>query len=102
MDDMYLEIGDSVPDIDRLPSEIIEDNFYFTTQPLDVPLDNPSYVGQITKMLGPDSVLYSSDLPHVDFDPPEELIACLRSDFDQDTIQNIMGGTAANLFGMEV
>lgn len=100
MDDHYLENSDEVPFLKKLPSKYVRDQFYFTTQPLGHTARNPKCLSWIIKMTGPASIMYSSDLPHMDFDPPEELFNRLVSHFDQETIQSIMGKTAKRVFGL--
>jgi predicted TIM-barrel fold metal-dependent hydrolase len=52
-------------------------------------------------MIGPDSIMYSADLPHTDFDPPAELFNRIRSNFDVETVRGIMGETAVKLYNLE-
>jgi hypothetical protein len=51
-------------------------------------------------MIGAESIMYSADLPHTDFDPPSELFNRVRGAFDDDTIAAMFGGTAADLYGV--
>lgn len=101
MDDHYLEYTNDVPYLERLPSEYIDDRFYFTTQPLGHTRDHPEYVPKVIEMAGPGNVMYSADLPHMDFDPPEELFDRIRGHFDDDVIRGIMGETAVEVFGLD-
>jgi predicted TIM-barrel fold metal-dependent hydrolase len=101
LDDHYLQFGDEIPYLNKLPSEYIRDQFYFTTQPLGHTARNGAHLAQALEMVGPDSVMYSADLPHTDFDPPEELLNRIRSHFDAETVRGIMGETAADLFGFD-
>ena len=101
LDDHYLQFGDEIPYLNKLPSEYIRDQFYFTTQPLGHTARNGSHIARMIEMIGPESVMYSADLPHTDFDPPEELLNRIRSQFDSETVRGIMGETAADLFGFD-
>ena len=57
-----------VPWVKRLPSEVILEHCYFTTQPLEEP-PNPDWLLQMLEMIrGEDILLYASDYPHWDFD----------------------------------
>ena len=57
-----------VPWVKRLPSEVIGEHCYFTTQPLEEP-PNPDWLLQIFEMIdGENCLLYASDYPHWDFD----------------------------------
>jgi predicted TIM-barrel fold metal-dependent hydrolase len=51
-------------------------------------------------MAGPDNLMYASDIPHGDFDPPEELFDRIRMRFDRRTVEAMMGETAAEVFDL--
>jgi len=99
LDDHYLEMSYEIPALEKLPSEYIRDQFYFTTQPLGHVADNPGYIADIIEMIGPERIMYSADIPHPDFDPPEELFESIHRNLDDDDVRAIMGGTAAELYG---
>lgn len=100
MDDIYLELSDEIPLLNKLPSEYIDDQFYFTTQPLGHTAQNARHLSYVIEMVGPDNILYSSDLPHRSFDPPEELLNRVGSQFDEATIQDIMWRNSQHVFGL--
>ena len=100
MDDHYLQNSQDVPFLNQMPSEYIKDLFYFATQPLGH-TDNPKHIAQIIEMAGgPDTIMYSSDHPHPDFDPPEELLNPLQTQLDEKAIRRIMGETAKEVFSI--
>ena len=99
LDDHYMELSDDLPLLDRLPSEYVDESVYFTTQPLGLTARNPKHLAQAIEITGPENVMYASDLPHADFDPPGELFDRIHSQFDADTVRAMMGGTAADLYG---
>lgn len=101
LDDNYLEIPDEVPYLTKLPSEYVRNQFYFSTQPLGHTAANNKHMAMAIEMADPDSIMYSSDLPHVDFDPPRELTDRIHSHFDDDVLNSIMGGTAIDVFGID-
>jgi hypothetical protein len=100
LDDHYMELSDDLPLLTRLPSEYVDDSVYFTTQPLGLTAANPKHLSQAIEMTGPGNVMYASDLPHADFDPPSELFDRIRSGFDAGTVRGMMGGTAAALYDL--
>lgn len=102
LDDHYLEYSNDIPGLNRLPSEYIKDSFYFTTQPLGHTANNPEHLAQIIDMIGADSVMFSADLPHPDFDTPEELFDRIAPYMDGDDVRKIMGGNAEKLFDLKV
>ena len=98
MDDHYLELSHEFH-LDRLPSEYVEEQFHFTTQPLGHTKD-PTHLARAIELAGPDNVMYASDLPHSDFDPPEELFARIDGQFEAATVRGMMGETAADVFDL--
>lgn len=59
-----------VADLQRKPSEYIQDHIWASTQPIDEP-DNPAHLAEMVEEFCADNVLYASDYPHFDFDSPE-------------------------------
>jgi predicted TIM-barrel fold metal-dependent hydrolase len=100
LDDHYLQNSRDLPMLTKRPSEYIRDQFYFTTQPLGH-TDDPQHMGWTMEMAGgADTLLFSTDHPHPDFDPPEEVFRPARTQLDPDGIEGLMGGTAADVFGL--
>ncbi len=100
LDDHYLELSDEIPMLNKLPSEYVHDQYYFTSQPLGHTAQNPKHLAMAIEMAGPENLMYSSDLPHPDFDPPEELFDRINGQFDEDTVAGIMGETARDVFDL--
>lgn len=94
LDDHYLENSDELPGVDRLPSEIIDEQFSFTTQPLGHTEGNPEHMAYAIEMAGPENIMFSSDVPHPDFDTPSELFDRIYQHFDGDIVKGIMGENA--------
>ncbi|GAB3031609.1 amidohydrolase family protein [Natronobiforma cellulositropha] len=99
LDDTYMEHPDQVPLLEQLPSEYVEDRYYFTTQPLGH--TSGANLASAFDLLGPESIMFSSDLPHGAFDSAPEILRQLTPHFDEETIRAIMGETAASVFGLE-
>ncbi len=98
LDDHYLEYPDDWYQLSKPPTEYIDEQFYFTTQPLGNPGNNPEYISQLIEMAGPENMMYSADLPHMDFDPPEELFEKINPYLDEDKVRGIMGENATEAF----
>lgn len=98
LDDHYLELSDEIPYLNRLPSDYVEEQFYFTTQPVGHTAKNPGHLAKAIEMAGPGNVMYSSDLPHPDFDPPEELFDRIQGHLEPEAVDAIMGKTALEVF----
>lgn len=63
---------EEAPLLTQSPEEYIRDSFYFATQPLEE-FNNNAHMQQIMEIVGADSIMFSSDHPHHDFDNPEAL-----------------------------
>lgn len=101
LDDHYLQNSRDIPILRRLPSEYIDDHFFFTSQPLGH-TDNVEHLAKIIEIAGGDDVLlFSADHPHPDFDTPEELFSPLSMHLDDETVRGIMGETAVRIFDLK-
>lgn len=100
MDMAYETMGYDLPELEKQPSEYVDDNFYFSTQPVGHTGAHPRQIAWTVDMIGPENVMFGSDSPHPDFDTPEELFNRINRHFEADQVQNIMGGTAKELFGI--
>lgn len=106
LDDHYLERGHELPYLEKLPSEYIDDNWYFTTQPIGQttkPKDsrNQNHLARMIELVGPENLMFATDLPHPDFDVPAELLDRVRGDLPPDQLDAIMGGNAVDVFGFD-
>lgn len=87
------------PMLDKKPSEYINDQFYFTSQPIEG-TDEPGYVNDIARLFNADqNLLFSSDYPHFDYDESDELLTSLY-DFSDEEVNNIYGQTAMELYNL--
>ncbi|MNR50384.1 Amidohydrolase [compost metagenome] len=92
-----MALRDTTPWLRRLPSEYIQEHVYLTTQPIEEPRV-PEHLVQIIQMCkAEDRILYSSDYPHWDFDPPKLALSA----FPKDIRAKIQGGNAAALYGLD-
>lgn len=86
------------PLLEKTPSEYIDDQFYFTSQPIEG-LNDPQYLNStIRQFKGEQNLMYSSDFPHFDFDQSDSFLSVLRSEFDSQEIRNIFGETAKEVY----
>ena len=80
MDKDYKVLSHQAPRLKHLPSEYIKENLKFTTQPIEEP-EKLAHLGQIIEMMGGDHMLmYCSDFPHYDYDPPSVFPNALGND----------------------
>jgi len=49
---------------------------------------------------GADTVMFSTDHPHPDFDPPKDLFDTLRTHVGEEDLRGLMGETALDVFGI--
>jgi predicted TIM-barrel fold metal-dependent hydrolase len=71
LDKNWFALRQTVPWVDRLPSEIVYDHVRVSTQPLEEPRD-PVHFHQILGMFPAERMLmFSSDFPHWDGDTPD-------------------------------
>lgn len=100
MDNEYGKRRSEVPLLRKKPSEYVKERFYFTSQPMAEP-ENTEHLEWMIRMFdGEDRLMFSTDYPHYDFDTPEELYRMIRHRFDEETVRNVFGGTASEVFDL--
>lgn len=99
-DDEYAMLDDDAPLLDKRPSDYVREQFYFTSQPTEG-ADEPSYLCPVVRAFdGADTLLFSSDYPHYDFDYTDTLLSTLSVEFDAEEIAAIYGGNATEAFDL--
>ncbi|MFB6281465.1 MAG: amidohydrolase family protein [Haloferacaceae archaeon] len=88
------------PLLERSPESYVRE-FYFSSQPIGES-DDPDDMRRIIEVLGPDSIVFSSDYPHWDFDHPEALDRYLRETFDEDQRRKVLSENAIEAFDLDV
>lgn len=69
-----------------------------TTQPLGHTGDDDPVA--VIDLVGPESIIDASDLPHADFDPPEKPFDRINGRFDESADRAMMGETAVEVFDL--
>ena len=69
MDKNWKTISAENPAVKRLPSEIIRQHIWFTTQPMEEP-KTPAHLIDIIEWIGWDRLMFATDYPHWDYDDP--------------------------------
>lgn len=100
MDDHYLELGYEIPALEKMPSKYFRESFCWSTRPLGALAGSPDYIAKNVDMIGPENVVFGSDIPHPVSDRPEDVLAELDGHFDRDVLDGIMGGNAADVYGL--
>lgn len=88
------------PLLEKSPEEYIKD-FYFASQPIGE-ANNPEHMNQLIDMVGADSLMFATDYPHWDFDHPEALDKHLNSRYSAEDREKVLGGNAAEAFGIDI
>jgi predicted TIM-barrel fold metal-dependent hydrolase len=101
MDRAYRVMRSEVGHLQRLPSEYIRDHIWYSTQPIEEP-EEPRFVDDILDLFEAsgmaDKLMYSSDYPHWDYDPPSSFPASVTGD----RLRRILGENAAALYGIDL
>ena len=69
MDKNFRTIRAENPAVKRLPSEIMREKIWFTTQPMEEP-QTPAHLLDIIEWIGWDRLMFATDYPHWDYDDP--------------------------------
>lgn len=94
MDKEYKALRHEAPYLKRLPSAYIRDHVRLTTQPIEEPRHVDDLV-RIFEILDADTtVMYASDYPHYDYDPP----TALPKKLGETTLRRILHDNAAEFF----
>ena len=98
LDHTYLMRTSEAPLLKKVPSEYMRD-MYYTSQPLET--DHMKALELTCEMIdAPNRLVYASDWPHWDFDTPS--VIWDLPFLDEAAKRNILGLTAADLFGLDV
>ena len=100
LDDHYLELGYVIPALEELPSDYIDDQFHWGTQPIDQPGNDSTYLATMIDMIGSDNAMFASGLPHGVTDLPKTMLDRLGPFFRSEEFRAIMGGNATELYGL--
>lgn len=96
LDSTWRQLRDEEPyGLERKPSEYVEAHFWFTSQPMEEPEGKGQFQQSLEVFGLADRLMYSSDYPHWDFDPPD--LALPRS-LSPEQRERILGLTAAKLY----
>jgi len=89
------------PLLERTPEAYVRDRFYFSSQPVGEPND-PEHLQSLIDVVGPESLMLSTDYPHWDFDHPDALGKHVTRFGDEETAERILSGTAIEAFGLSI
>ena len=95
MDRNFVRHRSEVPHLKMKPSEYLNRNVWFTTQPMEEPA-KPQHLLDLFDRIGWGRILFSTDYPHWDFDDPQSAFRAPLSDTQR---QQILFGNAAGVYG---
>lgn len=95
MDKEWRNFRSDVPWVDRPPSEYVREFVRFSTQPIDEPGNPRDLWPVLEQMHASETLVFSSDYPHYDNDPPARVSKTL---LPADSRDSILYGTARALF----
>jgi predicted TIM-barrel fold metal-dependent hydrolase len=89
-----------VPLLEKRAEEYIRDQCYFGTQPIGEFM-NPEHMVHLLRIIGPESLMYTTDYPHHDFDHPNTIDTYLKRAFDEAGRRQVLHGNALEVYGIE-
>jgi predicted TIM-barrel fold metal-dependent hydrolase len=98
LDDQYLMRPSEAPQLKRMPSEYMNQNCFYTTQPMET--THPKALENTFEMIKAETqLMFASDWPHFDFDLPQEI--CDLPFLTEQAKRNILGLNAARIFNLD-
>ncbi|MFW5918026.1 MAG: amidohydrolase family protein [Haloferacaceae archaeon] len=85
------------PLLEQSPEEYVRESFYFASQPVGESND-PQHMRQLMDVVGADSLMFSSDFPHWDFDNVDSVDRYLKSFFSPEEREQVLNGNALEVF----
>jgi predicted TIM-barrel fold metal-dependent hydrolase len=74
LDRAWSLLRSEAPRLTRLPSELIREHVWATTQPIDEPTRPEDFMAMLEQMGMDEHILFASDYPHWDFDAPDRAL----------------------------
>jgi len=96
LDRYWDELKAEIPEVRRRPSEYVADQVRLTTQPIEEPADPEELNRLIEWMGGQQTLMFSSDYPHWDYDDPNRV----RSHLPESWRHRVMCANAQELYGL--
>ncbi|MFI6040178.1 amidohydrolase family protein [Nocardia sp. NPDC051321] len=98
LDHEFILRTSDAPLLRKMPSDYMR-GMYYTSQPLEMP--DPDLLQSTLKAIDAENTLmYSSDWPHWDFDTPGRIMSI--PNLSEQAKNNILGGTALKVFGTKI
>jgi hypothetical protein len=95
LDRAWRLLRSQAPRLERLPSEVMREHLWLTTQPIDEPPHARDFLAMLEQMGMNERIMFATDYPHWDFDSPER---ALPSGLSAPVRRAIMGANAHALY----
>jgi predicted TIM-barrel fold metal-dependent hydrolase len=96
----YKRRRSEAPLLEKTPEKYIREHCYFTQQPLG-DFDNPDDLAKTIDIIGADSIIFSTDYPHWDFDHPSVLDEMFQSNYNSsEDIKKVLNKNASSVFNI--
>ena len=96
MDHFWREYGEEVPWLKKAPSQYFKDHIRVTSQPIEEPTQLSHFHAYLKWMDAENTLLYSSDYPHWDFDAPDYTIGRMPEAIRE----RVMYGNSIEVYGL--
>jgi uncharacterized protein len=101
LDRAWKLLRQEAPHLERLPSEVIREHLWLTTQPIDEPPRAADFLTLLEQLDMDDRIMFATDYPHWDFDAPDRALpsavpAELRQKIMRDNAHAVYRLTAAD------
>lgn len=95
LDATWKRLKEEAPTLTRLPSEVIREHFWLTTQPMEEPTQRRFFLQLLEQMDMNDHLMFATDYPHWDFDAPDR---CFPVDLPTPLKRDILAENARKLY----
>jgi predicted TIM-barrel fold metal-dependent hydrolase len=85
------------PLLTKSPEQYVRDSFYFASSSMGDPKD-PTQLRTMIDSVGTESLLFASNTPFNEYDDRTEVVDTLAEQFSADELEDLLFGTAADVF----
>lgn len=96
MDKDWKGLQETMPWLDRRPSEYVREHVWFSTQPMIEPEEREHLLQMLEMLHAEETLVFSSDYPHWDNDNPKAVLRTL----DAETRRRIFSENARRVYGL--
>lgn len=97
----YSARRDELPHLEKSPEQYVKD-FYFASQPIGEPDVSTDMHHLLEAINAPNTVMFSSDYPHWDFDNPSEIFRYLDAHCSEEEKRQILSENAVDAYDLNI